>query len=416
MRIPRYLFFIGLRYFFVKRKDHFVSFISAISIVGIALGVAVLITVLSIFNGFSKEIRAKILSINPHITLRSFNGPLNNWQNILEELKTLKDITGVAPYISEHGLLSFQGHSIPVGAIGIDAAQIDNIYPLANNITAGNLASLSRAGNFNLMLGQDLAEHLSINLNDEITLMTPKINVSPVSIMPRIKKFKITGIFKSNTPYDQHHIFLNILDAGILYKLNQGITGIQIKLKDELLAKQYAAKISAIFDHKYFVSDWTQNFNAFFEAMKMQKTVTWCVLLLIIAVAVFNLVSSLIMLVTDKRPDIAILRVMGASSKEIMLIFMIQGTFIGLIGTISGLIMGIILAYNITDLVNAIQELFHINFVSEELFMIGFVPSDIQSIDILWVCGLSLLMSMVATLYPAWRASNIKPAEALRYE
>lgn len=415
MHIPHYLFFIGLRYFFVKRKDHFVSFISAISIMGIALGVAVLITVLSIFNGFSKEIRSKILSINPHVTLRNFAGPLNNWQGIVDDLKIFKYVIGVAPYVSEHGLLSFQGMSTPVGVVGIDVLQIANVYPLANNIIAGNL-SLLMPGKFNLILGQDLANNLGVNINDEITLMIPQVTVSPIGVMPRLKKFKVAGIFKSNTMYDQHHVFLNIVDASALYKLQQGITGVQIKLTDELLAKKHAFKISANFDHKYFVSDWTQNFSAFFEAIKMQKTVTWCVLLLIIAVAAFNLVSSLIMLVTDKRPDIAILRVMGASSKEIMLIFIIQGTTIGLIGTISGLIMGLILAYNITNVVNAIQELFHINFVSEELFMIGFVPSSINFGDVAWICGLSLLMSIIATIYPAWRASNIKPAEALRYE
>ena len=415
MGIPRYLFFIGLRYFFVKRKDYFVSFISTVSIIGIALGVAVLITVLSVFNGFSKEIRAKILSFTPHVTLRNFWGPLDKWQAVVDQLKQNKEVIGVAPYVSEHGLLAFQGMNMPVMLIGIDALQIDNIYPLKNNIVSGNLSKLTPS-KFNVILGEDLANRLSINLNDEIIIMIPEVNVSLVGITPRIKKFKVAGIFRSNTHYDQHHIFLNILDASKLYKLKSGITGIQIRLTNELLSKKYAIQISEKFNHKYLVSDWTQEFNAFFEAIKMQKTVTWCVLLLIVAVAAFNLVSSLIMLVTDKRPDIAILRVIGATNKEIMLIFMVQGTAIGLIGTISGLILGLILAYNITDLVNLIQQVFHIKLISEEAYFIGFVPSEIHIKDLFWVSGLSLFMSIIATIYPAWRASNVKPAEALRYE
>ena len=415
MGIPKYVFFVGLRYFLIKRKDHFVSFISTVSILGIALGVAVLITVLSVFNGFSKEIRAKILSITPHITLRNFFGPLKNWQSVVDDLKNFKQITGAAPYISEHGLLAFQGYTVPAVVVGIDTLQIENVYPLNNNIVKGNLSELI-PGKFNVILGQDLANNLAIHIDDEVALIIPQVNVSPLGVMPRIKKFKVTGIFKSNTQYDQHHIFLNILDASKLYKLQSGITGIQIKVTDELAAKQHASQISVAFDHKYFLSDWTQDFSAFFEAIKMQKTVTWCILLLIVAVAAFNLVSSLIMLVTDKRPDIAILRVMGATSKEIMLIFMIQGSAIGLIGTISGLIFGLILAYNITDLVNFLQNIFNIKFISEEMYLIGFVPSDIHVKDLVWICGLSLFMSIIATLYPAWRASNVKPAEALRYE
>jgi lipoprotein-releasing system permease protein len=415
MGIPGYVFFVGLRYFLVKRRDHFVSFISTVSILGIALGVAVLITVLSVFNGFSKEIRAKILSITPHITLRNYYGPLKNWQSVVDNLKNSKQIVGVAPYISDHGLLAYQGYTIPVVVLGIDTLQIENVYPLNNNIVIGSLSELIPE-KFNVILGQDLANNLAIHIYDEVALIIPQVNISPLGVMPRIKKFKVVGIFKSNTQYDQHHIFLNISDASKLYKLQSGITGIQIKLLDDLSAKKQAYQISEKFSHKYFVSDWTQDFNAFFEAIKMQKTVTWCILLLIVAVAAFNLVSSLIMLVTDKRPDIAILRVMGASSKEIMLIFMIQGTAIGIIGTISGLIIGLLLAYNITDLVNFIQNIFNVKFISEEAYFIGFVPSDIHVSDILWICGLSLFMSIIATLYPAWRASNVKPAEALRYE
>ena len=415
MKITRYLFFIGLRYFLVKRKDHFVSFISTVSMLGIALGVAVLITVLSVMNGFSKEIRAKILSITPHITLKSFSGTLNSWQVIIDDLKKINQVTGIAPYIAQHGLLAWGGYSKPVMVIGIDALQIENIYPLNNNVVTGSISEL-QPNRFNILLGQDLADSLGIQVNDTVALIIPQVNISPLGVMPRIKKLKIGGIFKSSTPYDQNHIFLNISDASKLYKMQSGITGIQMKIIDELAVKKISSQISSMFNHQYSVSDWTLEFSAFFEAMKMEKTVMWCILLLIIAVAAFNLVSSLIMLVTDKRSDIAILRVMGATYKEIMLIFMIQGSAIGLIGTVAGLIIGLVLAYNVTDLVDFLQNIFNVKFVSEEAYFIGFVPSDIHGWDVFWICALSLFMSFVATLYPAWRASNVKPAEALRYE
>lgn len=415
MIISRYLFFIGLRYFRVKRKDHFISFISMVSMLGIALGVAVLITVLSVMNGFSKEIRSKILSITPHITLRDFSGSLNNWQAIVDDIKKINQVTGVAPYIAGHGLLAWSGYSKPVIVIGIDTSQIENIYPLNNNLISGNISELI-PNQFNVLIGQDLADTLGLHFHDQVALIIPQVNVSPIGVMPRIKKITVGGIFKSSTPYDQNHIFLNIADASKIYKMHSGITGIQIKIADELIAKKLAAQISSKFNHRYAISDWTLEFSAFLEAMKMEKTVMWCILLLIISVAAFNLVSSLIMLVTDKRPDIAILRVMGASCKEIMLIFMIQGSTIGFIGTISGLIIGLILAYNVTDLVNFLQNIFNVKFISEEAYWIGFVPSNIQAKDVFWICTLSLFMSFIATLYPAYRASNVKPSEALRYE
>ncbi len=415
MLISRYLFFIGLRYFMIKRKDHFVSFISTVSMLGIALGVAVLITVLSVMNGFSKEIRAKILSITPHITLKNFSGSLNGWQSVVDNIKKTNQVIGVAPYIAQHGLLSWNGYSKPVMVVGIDTLQIENIYPLHNNLVSGSISSLT-PNNFQILVGQDLADSLGINLYDQVALITPQVNISPIGVMPRIKKLTVGGILKTSTPYDQNHIFLHIADASKLYKMGSGITGIQIKISDELMAKKVSAQMSVNFNHQYAVSDWTSEFGAFLEAMKMEKTVMWCILLLIISVAAFNLVSSLIMLVTDKRPDIAILRVMGATCREIMLIFMIQGSAIGLIGTVSGLIIGLILAYNVTDLVNFLQNLFNIQFVSEEAYWIGFVPSDIHFRDVFWICALSLFMSFIATLYPAFRASNVKPAEALRYE
>lgn len=415
MRINFYVFFVGLRYFFIKRKEHFGSFISLISTLGIALGVMVLITVLSVMNGFSKEIRAKILSTNPHITFKNYFGNLSNWESIVLDLKKDNQVSGVAPFIAQHGLLIFNGYSKPVMIIGIDPLQINNVYPLANNMVSGEIDNLTKH-KFNIIIGKELADNLDLDINNTINLMVPAINVSPTGVDPRIKKMTIGGIFKAGTSYAQHHIFVNIRDIRKLYRIHNGITGIQLKVIDELKAPKIAHEISAKFEHKYSVVDWTLEFKAFFDALQMEKTVMGCILLLIIAVAGFNLVSSLIMLVMDKRSDIAILRVMGATSEEIMVIFMLQGSLIGLLGTLIGLIGGVLLANNITGLVNWLENLLKIQFVTEEAYFISFVPSDIHIRDVFWVVFGALFMSFIATLYPAWRASKIKPAEALRYE
>lgn len=417
MRINFYIFFIGFRYFFIKRKDHFGAFISLISVLGIGLGVMVLITVLSVMNGFSKEIRAKILSTNPHITLKSFYGILSDWQKVVLDLQKLPLVSGVAPFVSQHGLLMFHGYSKPVMVIGVDPLQINNVYPLADNMLRGEFKVLSQK-TFNTIVSQELADSLGIEINEPINLIVPQLNVSPIGVNSRIKTMTIGGILKGGTtsPYTQNHIFLNLKDVSKLYKMYNGITGIQLKVKDELQAPAIAREINAKFDYKYSVIDWTLEFKAFFDALQMEKTVMGCILLLIIAVAGFNLVSSLIMLVMDKRSDIAILRVMGVTRQDIMYIFMLQGTLIGLLGTLIGLIGGVLLACNITRLVNWLEELLKIKFVTEEAYFINFLPSDLHIKDVVLVVSGALFTSFIATIYPAWRACNIQPAEALRYE
>lgn len=422
MRINFYIFFVGLRYFFIKRKDHFGAFISLISILGIALGVAVLITVLSVMNGFSKEIRAKILSNNPHITVKSFLGNLNNWPKLVIDLKKFDSISGIAPFISQYGLLMFNGYSKPVVAIGIDPKQTNNVYPLSSNLISGKIDNLS-TNSYYTIITKELADNLSLVVGDVINLIIPEFNISAIGINSKndskIKQIIVGGILKNGTNatvYGQNHIFLSLKDISRLYKIHDGVTGIQLKVRDELRAPQIAREIDTHFEYKYSVVDWTLEFKAFFDALQMEKTVMGCILLLIIAVAGFNLVSSLIMLVMDKRSNIAILRVMGATREEIMCIFMLQGTLIGILGILIGVISGLLLSYNITSLVAWIERLFKIQFVTEEAYFINFVPSDVHANDILLVVFGALIMSFMATLYPAWRASNIKPAEALRYE
>jgi lipoprotein-releasing system permease protein len=407
--------FVGSRYTRAKRKNHFISFISLTSMLGIALGVMVLITVLSVMNGFSKEIRSQMLSVAPHITFQQVDGNLKHWKSILKKLMHHPEVTGAAPYVLSYGMLTDNGNTKPVSIRGIEPAAINAVYPLEKSITAGKLTELT-SGSFGVVLGIDLASALGVTLGNKITLIVPETTVTIAGVIPRLKTLRVVGIFKSGTHYDNNNIFINLADAAKILRMHGGITGIQLKVLDEIRAPQITKQLIQIFGYKYWITDWTDEYTNYFQAIKMEKTVMTLILLLIIAVAVFNLVSSLVMIVTDKRSDIAIMRAMGASRKSIMGIFVVQGCIIGVIGTVVGLALGLLLASNVTVLVAMLEHALNVKFISEDVYFIGFVPSDIRQLDVLLICVFSLIMSLLATLYPAWQAANIQPAEALRYE
>lgn len=407
--------FIGYRYSRVKRKNHFISFISQTSMISIALGVMVLITVMSVMNGFHTEIRAQMLSLAPHITVKSHFGNLNNWGSLFIKIKQNEEVLGAAPFVLEQGMLTKDGFVQGVAVRGVVPEEINDVFPMAKNIKAGSIDALSKQ-KYGVVIGISLATRLNIWLGDSITLLVPEANISPIGVTPRLKRFTVVGVFDTATMYDERNIFINLKDANVLYRLDNSISGIQLKIKDELEAKRIANLIAEDLDNKYYVEDWTREYAGFFEAIKMEKTVMWCILVLIIAVAGFNLVSSLVMMVTDKRPDIAIIRTIGASKRSIMGIFMMQGVVIGTIGTALGLGLGLLLAYNVTVIVEFIQQLFQVQFVSPDVYFIGYVPSEIHSSDIIIICLTAQVMSFVATIYPAYKAASIQPAEALRYE
>ncbi len=382
---------------------------------GIAIGVTALITVLSVMNGFNKEIRAKMLNITPHVVLRSMSGPLQEWQNLMPQVLAEPGVVSAAPYIFSQGLLVANGVVQPSIVRGVDPKQLNEIYPLEANVIAGELSALND-GSFNVALGTSLAQSLGLNLHDKVTLLIPDASSTIAGVTPKFKRLTVAAIFRTGTAYDDRNGFVNICDADRLFKMHSGVTGIQMRLADELNAPQVVASLHEKLGQRYWITDWSTEYSSFFEALKMEKMVMWCILCLIIAVAAFNLVSSLVMMVTDKRVDIAILRTMGATAKDVMGIFFAQGAIIGLVGTLLGLIFGLLLAYNVTAIVECIQNLFNVQFVAEDVYLIGFVPSQIKYADVVFVCGISFVMSLLATIYPAWRAANIAPAEALRYE
>lgn len=409
--------FIGLRYTYIKRKNHFISFISIMSVLGIALGVGVLIAVLSVMNGFNREIRAQMLSGTPHITVGKIGAPLLEWESLQKRLRVYPKIIGAAPYVYNQGMLSSASTGRVQGVLirGIDAKQIKDVYPLSEHLTKGKLKDL-KPGGFGIILGKALANNFGVTVGDKVSLITPEASVTPAGILPRIKRFTVVGIFKIGDLYDDKQAFVDIQDADKLFRMHGAVNGIQLKVQDELEAPSIARNIYRDLKQDYWVVDWTQDFGSFFKALQIQKIVMTFILLLIIAVAAFNLVSSLVMMVADKRSDIAILRTLGASRRNIMGIFMAQGGIIGLIGTGLGVILGLFLALNVTGWVDKIQEAFNVKLVDQDVYLVGFLPSEIHRMDIVYIVIVALLMCFIATLYPAWRAASIQPAEALRYE
>ncbi len=409
--------FIGLRYTYVKRKNHFISFISLMSVLGIALGVGVLIAVLSVMNGFNREIRAQMLSGTPHINVGKIGDNLLDWQPIIKQIRKNPKIIGATPYIYNQGMLSSLNSGRVQGVLirGIDQKQINDVYPLAEHLTKGNLKNL-KSGEFGIILGKGIANYFGVTVGDKVSLITPEASVTPAGFLPRIKRFTVVGIFKIGDLYDDKQAFIDIKDADKLFRMHGAVNGIQLKVADELEAPRIAREVRRDLNEDYSVMDWTQEFGNFFKALQIQKTVMTFILLLIIAVAAFNLVSSLVMMVSDKRSDIAILRTLGASKRSIMGIFIAQGTIIGLVGTALGVIFGLFLALNVTGWVDKIQETFNVELVAKDVYLVGYLPSEIHQIDIVYIVILALVMCFIATLYPAWRAASIQPAEALRYE
>ncbi len=410
--------FVGWRYTRAKRKNHFTSFISITSMVGIALGVAVLIIVLSVMNGFGTELRNRILGVASHMQVTGINSPLSNWQNVVEQAKTVPQVKAAAPYVMGQGMLSFGQYAQGAIVRGIVPAQEVQVAELGNKMKVGKLDDL-HAGEFGIVLGIDLARYLGAELGDKVMLMTPNGQATPAGMVPRMKQFKLVGVFEMDMKeYDGNLALVHIEDAAKLYRMGDDVSGVRLKLDDPFHASEVSPLLSLALSgqQNYYISDWVDENPNFFAALKMEKRVMFIIMALVVAVAAFNIVSTLIMAVTDKRADIAILRTLGASPSSIMQIFVVQGALIGVIGTLVGVILGVLVALNIDVIVPFIEHVFGIQFLDKDVYMITSVPSQLLWSDVLVIMLTSFVLSLLATLYPSWKAARMNPAEALRYE
>jgi lipoprotein-releasing system permease protein len=408
---------VGLRYLRAKQKNKFVSFIAFVSIIGISLGVMVLITVLSVMNGFQKEIRSKIVGISSHIQIIDTTEHLSNWQDIATLVQTNKHILALAPYIDEQGLISYDGNLSGAMVRGVDPYLESKVENISEKIIAGDFYKLE-SKKYNMVIGSSLAKNLGVYVGDKITLITSGGQLTPVGMLPRYKVFNVSAIFNTNMlEYDSSLVFINIDDARLLYKYNgNNVTGIRLKVDDIMDTQKIKKQLLPKLTDNLMLVDWIDKHKDYFRAVDLEKKMMFTVLILIVAVAAFNLVSTLVMTVNDKIQDIAILRTMGATKKNIMHIFIIVGTLSGFIGTFIGTILGLLLGTYIGKIVHFVELLTGGKLISADVYIIDYLPSKVMLGDVVCVVLISLLLSVIATIYPSRKALNINPVEALRYE
>lgn len=410
---------IGLRYTRAKRRNHFISFISLVSMLGIVIGVTALITVISVMNGFESELRTRILGMVSHATISAADDQtgMDDWQKAIDLSGTDPRVLGAAPYAEREGLLQGQrGLTQPALLRGIDPAQEAGVSQLSEKMIRGDMASLG-PGDFNIVLGKELALWLNVDIGDTVTVYVPEFRTTPVGVLPQMKRFKVSGIFEVGLQEaDLQLALINLGDAQKLLRLGDKVSGVRLKLTDMFDAWNVARDLGDRLGGYYRIRDWSRDHANFFRAIRMEKTVMFVILSLIIAVAAFNLVSSLVMLVTDKQADIAILRTLGMTPGTVMRIFMVQGTLIGVVGIAIGLVCGVLLTLNLSHVVSGLESFLGYELMPEDVYYISGVPSELHWGDVGLIAVIAFVFCLLATIYPAWRAARTDPAEALRYE
>jgi lipoprotein-releasing system permease protein len=411
-----YELMIGLRYMRAKRRNHFISFISMTSMAGIALGVAALIVVLSVMNGFQKELRARILGVASHVQITGPDNRLVDWRRVADVSLKHARVEAAAPYVNAQAMLSYDSLVRGVLVRGILPEEEARVADIDEHMVAGGLDAL-KPGEFGIVLGSDLARALTARLGDRVTVIAPQGLVTPAGLIPRLKQFTVVGLFNVGMfEYDAGLALVHMSDARQLYQMGEAVSGVRLKLADLFESRTVTRDLTASLGADYYISDWTRSHANFFRAVQIEKNVMFIILLLIVAVAAFNIVSTLVMAVTDKQPDIAILRTLGATPGGIMKIFIVNGALIGVVGMIIGVAGGVVLALNIDVVVPFLERLFNVQFLSKEVYLISELPSDLQQADVIVIAAVSFVLSLLATIYPSWRASRVNPAEALRYE
>ncbi len=408
--------FVGLRYTRAKRRNHFISFISLVSIGGIALGVTVLITVMSVMNGFERELRTRILGMAPHVIIADTRGSLADWQQVAESVKTYPGLVASAPFVSAQAMFRYAGYNAYGLVQGVLPDAETQVSIVGDHIVQGKFSDL-RAGEFGIVMGQVMADRLGVRVGDKVTLIIPDSStVTAAGFVPRQKRFTLVGTFEVRAQMDEQLAYVHLSDAQALMRLDQAVSGLRLRIEDVLNAPRVADEIRLSLPLDLYTSDWTRSYGPLFRAVKMEKTMMFVLLAFIVAVAAFNIISTLVMVVTEKQADIAILRTLGASPGHIMAVFMTQGLVNGLFGTALGLAGGISLSLSIADIVAWIERQFGVALVPGDVYFVGFLPSQLQFDDVLNVGVAAFVMCLLATLYPSWRAARIRPAEALRYE
>lgn len=409
---------VGMRYTRAGRRggrNSFISFISLISMAGIALGVAALIVVLSVMNGFQKEVRDRMLSVLSHIEVFDASGTMPDWKITAQEAFQHQEVKGAAPYVAAQAMMTRDDTVRGVVIRGVLPQEEPKVSDVASQVREGRFDDL-KPGEFNIVLGRELARSLQVNVGDKVTMLAPQGQVTPAGVLPRLKQYTVAGIFEAgHHEYDSSLAFIHIDDAMRMFKMDAP-SGLRLKIEDMQRAPQVALDLSRILTGHVLIMDWSRQNRTWFAAVQTEKRMMFIILTLIIAVAAFNLVSTLVMTVTDKQADIAILRTLGASPASIMKIFMIQGALVGLLGTAIGVGLGVLVALNVDVIVPFIERLLGVQFLSKDIYLITELPSDLRWPDVWTIGGVAVILAFLATLYPSWRAAGVRPAEALRYE
>jgi lipoprotein-releasing system permease protein len=412
----RYEWLVGTRYLRSGNSRGFLSFITVISVVGLALGVAVLLVVSSVMNGFESELRARILTVTSHATIMGLEGPLPDWSRVQQRANMMPGVTGSAPYIEARAMLAAGTRLAGAQLRGIDPLQEQAIVGIGRSLVRGDLASL-KAGEYGIVLGEALAQELAVNVGGTVVVIAPEGTVTPAGLVPRMKRFRVTGVFRSGMyEYDRGLALLHVADAAKLYRLGDAVTGIRLALADPLRAPVLVRKLAVDMGGGYYVSDWTRIHPNFFRSIQMTKSMLFVILSLIVAMAAFNIVATLVMVVKDKSQDIAILRTLGAGPRNIQAVFLVQGLMIGLAGVLAGIALGVLLAMSLESLIHGLEALMNTHFLDAKVYFMSDLPAQVRLADVARVSIVALLLCVVATVYPAWRASRLAPAEVLRHD
>ncbi|MFO8046759.1 MAG: lipoprotein-releasing ABC transporter permease subunit [Halomonas sp.] len=412
--LDRLPFLIGLRYVRAKRRNHFISFISLTSMLGLMLGVAVLILVLSVMNGFDHELRTRILGMVPHAKIESRTGMVE-WESLAARLMERERVIGAAPYVEQQGMFSVGGRNEGAMVNGIHPEWEGRVSIIGNHMQQGELDDL-QPGEWNIVLGSILARRLGVGVGDAVTLLVPEASITPAGVFPRLKRFTVSGVFSVGADLDAALAYANIEDMQTLGRLGNAVGGLRLELDDLFQASAETRSIVNELGPGYHGADWTFSHGNLFQAIQMEKRMIGLLLTVIIAVAAFNIVSTLVMVVTDKHADIAILRTIGATPRSIMGIFIVQGLAIGVIGILVGVVLGVLLALTISNIIDGVESLFGIQFLDAGVYFISNLPSRLDWTDVRDIVASALVLTFLSTLYPAWRAAKVQPAEVLRYE